>query len=119
MTKDEKFKAIIERMKAESLAFDPMHISCMVIVGYLDDLSKKGLVESAYSMTSNGNKIRAICEEFDWKPSDDEIKEFVMGMVESPDRPAFMFLIKKYRDDREGLLEEYEKSKDGENPLSP
>ncbi len=118
MTKDEKFKAIIDRIKGKDLDFDPSHISAMVIVGYLDDLAEKKLVETAYSMTPTGKLVRAICEEFDWKPSDNDILEFVNGMVEAPDRPAFMFLLKKYRDDREGLFNEYEKfnESEGENP---
>lgn len=112
MTNDEKFKAIIERLKAEDAEFEPAHISAMVLVGYLDDLAKAGVIESAYTVTKSGTSIRAICEEFDWKPSDQDILAFVSEMVEAPERPAFMFILKKYRDNREGLLEEFEKSKD-------
>ncbi len=117
MTRDEKFTAIIERLNTAGDKFDPTHISAMVIVGYLDDMSKIGLVESAYHTTESGKSVRAICEEFDWKPSDSELLEFVNGMIEAPERLAFMFLLKKYRDDREGLMEEFEKFKEiGDDP---
>jgi hypothetical protein len=118
MTRQEKLTAIFERLKAKGADIDGEHISAMVIVGYLDDLAKQGLIESAYNMTPIGNNIRAICEEFDWKPDDDEIRAFVMEMVEQKERPAFMLLIKKYRDDRKGLLEDFLRTKErlGDEP---
>lgn len=90
----------------------------MVIVGYLDDLAKEGVIESAWNMTPIGNNIRAICEEFDWKPDDDEIKAFVMEMVQPQEQAPFMLLVKKYRDDRNGLLEDFQKAKEtmGDEP---
>lgn len=116
MTKGEKLTAILERLKTKGTDLDGGHVSAMVIVGYLDDLAKKGLIESAWNMTPIGNNIRAICEEFDWKPDDDEVMAFVMEMVEAKERPAFMFMIKKYRDDREGLLEDFQKAKESLPP---
>ena len=108
MTKEEKFDAIIKRMKGEGYDFDPAHISVMVIVGYLNDIAKKGIIETAYNMTPLGQSAFAICEEFDWKPSNEEIYAFVMDIVEKPEQIAFMVLIKKYRDDREGLFKEFD-----------
>jgi hypothetical protein len=119
MTRDEKFKAIIERMRLEDEKFVPEHISMMVITGYLDNLSKAGLLESAYTVTPMGKTIMAICEEFDWKPSDDDIMLFVRDMIDKPEQPAFLFLLRKYRDDREGLLEEFEKSKQSGDETLP
>ena len=112
MTKEEKLEAILERLKASGTDIDGGHISLMVIIGYLDDLTKKGLIESSWNMMPIGNSVRAICEEFDWKPDDDEIKAFVMEMVGPREQAAFMFMIKKYRDDREGLLEDFKKAKE-------
>lgn len=112
MNKEEKLTAILERLKAAGTDIDGAHISLMVIVGYLDDLTKQGLIESAWTMMPTGNSVRAICEEFDWKPDDDEIKAFVMEMIGPQEQAAFMFMIKKYRDDREGLLEDFEKAKE-------
>ena len=118
MTRQEKLTAILERLKAKGADIDGGHVSAMVIVGYLDDLAKEGLIESAWTMMPIGQTVRSICEEFDWKPDDDEIMAFVMEMVEPKERPAFMFMIKKYRDNREGLLEDFKKAKEnlGDEP---
>ena len=118
MTKPEKLTAILERLKSKGTDIDGAHISSMVIVGYLDDLAKAGVIESAWNMTPIGNNIRAICEEFDWKPDNEEIKAFVMEMVAPPEQAPFMLLIKKYRDDRKGLLEDFKQAKDtiGDEP---
>jgi hypothetical protein len=120
MNKAEKLTAILERLKTRGTDIDGAHISSMVIVGYLDDLAKEGVIESAWNMTPLGSNIRAICEEFDWKPDDDEIKAFVMEMVEPKEQAPFMLIIKKYRDDRQGLLEDFKKAKEtfGEEPPS-
>lgn len=120
MKKEEKITAILERLKAEHLDIDGPHLSAMVITGYLDDLSKLGLIESAFDITPSGSTIRAVCEEFDWKPDDDEIKAFVMEMVEPKEQAPFMFMIKKWRDDRDGLIAEFKKVKEnlgGNDPL--
>lgn len=111
MTTEEKFKGIVERLKAEGWCDDPSYISVMVIIHYLDKLQQMKIVECAFTMTPIGTKIADICEEFDWKPSDLDVRRFVDEMVEEKERPAFAFMIKKYRDDREGLLEEIKESR--------
>ena len=118
MNKEQKLAAILERLKDKGTDIDGAHISSMVIVGYLDDLAKAGIIESAWNMTPLGNNVRAICEEFDWKPDNDDIKAFVMEMVDPREQAPFMFMIKKYRDDREGLLEEFKQAKEklGDEP---
>lgn len=108
MKRDEKFKAIIERIKAEGHDFEPMHISAMVITGYLTSLSEKKIIESGYLTTPIGKMIVAICEEFDWQPSDEELVDFINGMIDMNERPAFLYLLKRYRDDRQGLIQEFE-----------
>ena len=113
MTKPEKIKAILERLKKENTDISEAHISAMVISGYLDDLSKAGIIESAYSMTPIGTSVRAICEEFDWKPDDDDLKEFVIGMIDADNRAPFFYMLKKYRDDRTGLLKEFKEAIEG------
>lgn len=57
--------------------------------------------------------VYALCEEFEWTPTDEEIKAFVIEMIEPPDRAAFAFMIKKYRDDKEAFLKEFEDYKKG------
>lgn len=118
MTQEQKLTAILERLKEKGESIDGGHISAMVIIGYLDDLTKEGLIESAWNITPIGQRVRSICDEFEWKPDDDEIKAFVMEMIEPKERAPFMFMIKKYRDDREGLLEDFKRTKEtlGDEP---
>lgn len=106
MTNDEKFKAIVERLKAEGWCTEPSYISIMMIVNYLDQLRQKGVVDCAYNMTETGQKVAAVCEEFDWEPSDEDVFRFVNEMVEDTDKAAFAYMIKRYRDDKEKFLEE-------------
>ena len=113
MTKPEKISAILTRLKKDKEDIKEEHISSLVVAGYLDDLAKAGVIESAFAMTPLGSNVRAICEEFDWKPSDEEIIRFVSEMVEEKERAGFLFILKKYRDDRNGLLTEFKKVKDG------
>ena len=108
----EKFDVIVERMKGEGYDFDPTHISVMVIIGYLNDIAKKGIIETAYNMTPLGRSAFAICEEFDWKPDDTDIIEFVKEIVGPKEQAAFVYLLKKYRDDREGLINDFKSVKD-------
>lgn len=117
MTQDEKLKAIIDRIEKSKIEFKPEHISAMVLIGYLEDLAKLGIIESVYTISPVGESVRAICDEFDWKPSDKELFDFAMGMVEKKERAPFIYLIRKYRDDREGLLKELEEfKKEKESP---
>ena len=109
MTNEEKFTAIVERLKAEGWLDDPNIISVMVIIDYLDKLEKMKLIECAFNMTSTGRKIASICDEFDWKVSDLDIRRFVDDMVDEADRIGFSYMIKRFRDDREGLVEEVKK----------
>lgn len=111
MNKQEKLTAILERLGSKGIDIDGGHISAMMIAGYLNDLAKIGLIESAYDLTPSGYAVRAVCEDFDWKPDDDEIKAFVMEQVAPPEQAPFMFMLKKWRDDREGLKEDFEKAK--------
>lgn len=108
MTNEDKFKAIVDRIKAEGWCTEPTFISVMVIINYLDQLQKTKVIECAFSMTETGKNIVAICDEFDWKPSDEDIIRFVTEMVDEPDKTAFAYLIKRYRDDKEKLLKEIE-----------
>lgn len=114
MTKEEKFTAIVERLKKDDIKFDPAHLSAMSIIGYLEDLANHKLIESAFTLSPSGKNVAAICEEFEWQPSDKEIIEFVVGMVEEKERPGIAYIIKQYRDDRTGLMEELQKFKDND-----
>ena len=109
MTKQEKLEAILERLDKKGIGIDGNHISAMMICGYFNDLSKIGIIENAFKLTPSGATIRSVCDEFDWKPDDAEIKAFVMEMVAPKEQAPFYFMIKKWRDDREGLKEDFKK----------
>ena len=113
MTNEEKFHAIVERLKAEGWLENPQMISVMVIINYLDKLEEMGIISSAFNMSPKGKNISAVCEEFDWKPSDEDITRFCNEMVEGVDKAGFTFIVKRYRDDRDGLIEEIKKFKSG------
>lgn len=112
MTDKQKFKAIVERLKADGWCDDPDYISIMMIIHYLDQLQEHGLVTCAFNMTEAGKRVASICEEFDWKPSDKDIAKFVNEMVENDSKDGFFYMIKRFRDDREKLLEEVKKFKE-------
>lgn len=107
MTNDEKFIAIVERLKAEDWCDEPAYISVLVIINYLDELQKLGLIYGvSCSMTERGKRVAAIVDEFNWSPSDEEIDRYVNDMVEKENQNTFSFLIKRYRDHKEELKEE-------------
>lgn len=106
MTNEEKFKAIVERTRTEGWCNEPSFISIMMIADYLDRLNKCGVVECAFNVTEKGKQIVAICEEFEWKPSDEDILSFVTEMVDKEDQAAFAYLIKRYRDDKDKFIQE-------------
>lgn len=117
MTDKQKFKAIVERLNAEGWCDDSNYISLIMIVHYLDQLQSYGLVTCAFNMTDSGRKVAAICEEFDWRPSDEDIVKFVSEMVEDDSKDGFLFMIKRYRDNREKLLEEVKKFKESNGEI--
>lgn len=104
MTKKQKFNAIVERIKAEGWCTDPLYISVMMIVNYLTELQKLGVVECAYETTPIGRNVSAICEEFEWAPSDEDINQFVTEMIEKEYRNLFTHVIKQYRDNKEEFI---------------
>lgn len=111
MTTKEKFDAIIERMKSKGDGFTPFHISLMMITSYVNDLHKRGIITEGHTIYSSGKDLIALCEEFDWKPSDKEIIAYLESYVEKSNRPAFFSILTRYRDNREGLLEDINRKK--------
>ena len=109
MTDKQKFEGIVERLKAEGWCDDPMYISIMVIISYLDQLQEMKLIESPFSMTPMGKKIIRLVDEFEWKPSDAHLRQYVTEMIEEDEQEGFFFMLKRYRDNKEELLEEVKK----------
>lgn len=115
MTNDEKFNAIIERLSPIGRGLDSDHISMMVIMGYMDFLQKNGLIQSECRITQMGKDAVAICDEFDWKPSDKDVDMFINSMLEPPQRAAIRFFIMQLRDNREEFVATMKKFKDQKN----
>lgn len=105
----------MDRITSERPDFKEEYIAPMVIIGYLDDLKNMKLIENSIKMTPTGKSVKAICEEFEWKPTDDELIGFVKEMVEENLKPMFLFLLLKYRDHREKMFEEVDFLKNGGN----
>jgi hypothetical protein len=111
MTTSEKFNAIMERLKGLGEGFTPQHLSIIVINGYISVLTKKGVVtDGQYDVTQRGKDLIAICEEFEWEPSDQDIAAYVRDMVTPSSRKAFATLLARYRDDREALFKDIKKT---------
>jgi hypothetical protein len=114
MTTQEKLKAIIARVPLDHDYTDE-HISMMVITSYVNDLANLGLIMAAYEVTPLGKSVVAVCEEFDWQPTDEHIDMFVNELVAPEDRRAFRHFIREYRDNREVLIKKIKKFKDSQN----
>jgi len=113
MTEQEKLKAIRDRVPLLDETITKHHISYMLLVGYLQVLNKEGMVtEGEYKITPIGQNVIAICEEFDWKPSDNDIKDFVREMMAPEDYLVFIHFLTRFRDDRNELLKDIRKFKD-------
>lgn len=111
MTTSEKFNAIMERLKGLGEGFTPQHLSIIVINGYISVLTKKGVVtDGQYDVTQRGKDFIAICEEFEWEPSDQDIASYVKSMVTPSSQMAFATLLVRYRDDREVLFKDIKKN---------
>lgn len=111
MTNEQKFTAIVERLKLKDILIDPEYISIMVILHYLDEMAKLGLVDAGMKPTDNGEKVIAVVEEFDWKITDEHIDNFVSELVESDGRDAISHFLKEYRDDRVKFIKNAKKLK--------
>lgn len=114
----EKLKAIMERLKAPEGAsksdIGPQNLSFMLIMQYMDALSKLGLVDGTHGITQHGKDFISVCEEFDWKPTDEELLSFVEEMIPPQDRPAIFYFLTQQRDNPEGLKKKIQESKDSE-----
>lgn len=112
MTKEQKFQTIVDRFKLENLPFDitPIHLSTMVILDYMDVLFNNGLIyEKPLEITEMGKKALALCQEFDWKPTNTEIVNFCKEMIDKTQVDIFIIELKSLRDDRETFLKNAKK----------
>jgi hypothetical protein len=112
MTNKEKFTEIQKRLKAKKIDIDEDQLSLMVIIDYLGNLEKDGFIEHGYSVSKVGQDIVAICEEFDWKPDDADIINFVVGMVDKAEQAPVAYMITRYRDNKESLYADMKRAKE-------
>lgn len=112
MTDKEKFDAIIERLEGLGNNLTPKHLSVIMINGYLDILTREKILMGERLMTPMGENVLSICEEFDWRPSQEDIIEFVQEMVDVDNREALIILLVMYRDDPIKFLESSKKARE-------
>jgi len=110
MTKREKLKEITSRLKEINVEIDTDMISCLVISKYCADFMKKNIIEGELIVSENGLKVVSLCEEFDWKPTNKEIKEYVDGLVSTEDNEKLIEMLIEYRDDSVGFMEKVDAS---------
>lgn len=88
-------------------------ISFVVISGYMEELKKSGIIDEQFTtIHDSGKKIISVSEKFNWTPTDEEIKAFILGVLEEsvPEKQIFyLCTLKQYRDDKEGLLKKFKK----------
>ena len=111
MTKKEKLAAITARLKEINVDIDPNMISCLVISKYFSDFQKKDLIEGELVVTENGLRVNSVAEEFDWKVTNKEIKDYVDGLVSSDDNKGLIKMLIEYRDNPVEFMEKFESSK--------
>lgn len=110
MTRDEKFKAIIGRLGESAIEFQPIHLSVLILMGYMEILFENGIIyEGTIEITPAGKQAMVLCQEFDWKPTDADVVTFCKEMVTSEQLESFVLMLRAMRDDRETFLENAKK----------
>jgi len=104
MTNEEKRTGIIERFKSDSIDFDPLMLSALIITKYLFDFQELGILEGTIKIEESGKKIIDIINEFNWLPSDSEIEEFISNLVSSADNKSLITMVKAYRNNPQEFI---------------
>lgn len=105
MTKPEKLKAITDRLGEKAKDFQSIHISVLIIMGWMEALFKAGVIsEGPTEITETGQEVIALCDEFDWKPSDTEIVTFCKDMVQKEQLESFVLMLREMRDNQKQFL---------------
>lgn len=105
MTREEKFNAINERLGQDLEFSEPIAISVCIITNYMIELEEEGIINGTefveglqVSRSELGQKVHAICDEFDWIPEDEEIDMYCEQMVEKQHVDSLKEILKKFRD---------------------
>jgi hypothetical protein len=110
MTREDKVKAIVDRLGPQAAGFQSIHLSVLILMDYLTKMFKHGIIsEGPVETTELGLKAVALCQEFDWKPTDAEIVTFCKDMVEKTQLESFVIMFRQMRDDQENFIENAKK----------
>jgi hypothetical protein len=110
MTRDEQFKAIIEKIGPVAASFQPIHLSVLIMTEYMDALFNVGvLFEKPIAIEESGKKALEICKEMGWYPSDSDIVAFCKELIPSKEVETFVLVLKEMRDNRDAYLEKARK----------
>ena len=116
MTKEDKLAAIVDRIHTKSIDINSKSLSALMLSGYVDALAKAGIFAHGLNVTSSGQDVISICEEFEWEPDDNDIIEFAKEVTNSAeDQPSLICLLKLYRNDRNKLMKEFADRKNRED----
>jgi sulfur relay (sulfurtransferase) DsrC/TusE family protein len=97
MTRQEKFEAICQRLKSDVFS-EPEAVSMFLLAHHMWKLDKQGYVTAPHKITTSGENVVALCEEFDWEIEDSEILEYCKEFM-IPDQVLPVFnLLKKICD---------------------
>ena len=105
MTREEKFKAINERLVQSGLdELSEVDMSIRVVLGYTLEMRKGGFFSfDKIELDSKKKTELNILQEFEWQPSDLEI-EMIMKMFFFDAPKKYRYLFKHYRDNPEETL---------------
>ncbi len=100
MTEEEKLDAIYLRWPGEDKLKDPNYLSFTVITNYMNILMEHGIIHGeVFQISEKGKDFASVCNEFDWKPSDDMIASFVSQFIRKKDQIKIGRLLMTLRDD--------------------
>ena len=110
MSNEEKLKAIADRLSQLKVEIDSDMITCLVISNYFNEFQKKGLIDGELVMTPNGLTVVSVVNEFDLKPTNEEIKEYVDGLISSDNNEQLIKMLIEYRDNPIEFMEKIDSS---------
>lgn len=109
MNRDEKYKNIIAKINIPE-TLTQTHLSILMIVDYMRILFANGIInDEPVKIQEGGSRAIAICNEFEWEPTDEEIASFCRDMVEEAEITVMFTMLKCLRDDKDKFLENAKK----------
>lgn len=110
MTREDKFKIIVNKLGDAAAEFKPIHLSVLILMGYMETMFKNGIIhEGPIETTEMGKRALALCDEYKWTPSNSEIVEFCQNMMDKSQLEAFVIMLQQMRDNQEKFLENAKK----------